>query len=89
MLYVTLDSIIFHTHLSVDSERIRILCNGSSPGWAGAGVLKSIRILEWGDPMRYLMKLVSKGWLPASRACYWAIELQHRGVFHGHAMYVA
>ena len=45
---------MLHTRLSVDDVSIRILRTGSSPGagpWAGAGVLKSIRILGWVDPM--------------------------------------
>ena len=51
-------------------------------------VYRSFRVRH--GPVRYLMKLVSKGWLPASRACYSAIELQHRGVSMAmQCMYVA
>ena len=29
-------------------------------------------------PWRYLLKYMSKGWLPVHRACYWAFEYQQR-----------
>ena len=74
---------IFHTRLSVDDESIRILRNGSSPGsWAGAGVLKSIRILGWVDPMPRCTQC-NRHWLEALQAGplgrHWELECQPIG----------
>ena len=47
-------------------------------------VFRSHRVRH--GPLRYLRMYVSKGWLPANRACYWAVEMQRRGVPHVHTM---
>jgi hypothetical protein len=48
------------------------------------GAFRSMAVRR--GPLQYLLKYVSKGWLPVDRACYWAHEYQRRGSSHVHVM---